>query len=131
MIENQTLLKSRIALTRGDKVVTFLGVLVLLLLYHTYWLSDFGGQVEILVNGKHWSSYDLYGDYQIEVPGSLGLSKILIHAGKVRFVESPCDGHRCIHQGWLQYGGEFAACLPNRISMRILGANSRFDTVNF
>ena len=118
--------------TLGDKLVVAASFFALLVLYQIYWASTaYGNQVEILVDGKHWASHDLFSTTQVEVPGNLGPSTLIINAGKIRFLESPCNGKQCVHQGWLEYGGEFAACLPNRISVRILSNEPRFDTVNF
>jgi hypothetical protein len=54
-----------------------------------------------------------------------------VHDGRIRFVASPCTGKQCIHSGWLDNDGEFAACLPNLISITITGRNPRFDSINF
>ncbi len=118
--------------TLGDKLLIALSFFVLFALYQLYWGPNaYGNQVEILVNGKPWANHDLFSNTQIAVPGKLGLSTIIIDDGKIRFVASPCNGKQCVHQGWLKYGGEFAACLPNRISVRIIGNDPRFDTINF
>ena len=118
--------------TLGDKFVVALSFAVLFSLYQLYWgPTAYGNQVEILVDGKPWANHDLFSNSQIEVPGKLGFSTIIIDNGKIRFIESPCNGKQCIHQGWLKHGGEFAACLPNRISVRILSNDPRFDTINF
>ena len=118
--------------TLGDKLVVAVSFFMLIALYQLYWASAaYGNQVEILVDGKHWASHDLFSHTQIEVPGKLGPSTIVIDDGKIRFLHSPCNGKQCVHQGWLKHGGEFAACLPNRISLRILSTDPRFDTINF
>jgi len=118
--------------TMGDKWVIALSFFILFALYQLYWTAGTqANQVEILVDGKHWASHDLFSNTQLEVPGKLGYSTIIIDNGKIRFQASPCNGKQCIHQGWLKHGGEFAACLPNRISVRILSDDPRFDTINF
>jgi len=46
-------------------------------------------------------------------------------------LDSPCRGKVCVHGGWLTEAGELLACLPNKIMVRILGSDSRFDAMNF
>ena len=67
----------------------------------------------------------------LQVHGPLGDSVIEIREARVRFLESPCRGQQCVHSGWLDAAGELAACLPNRISIQLLGRHPRFDAVNF
>jgi hypothetical protein len=116
----------------GD-VVVFLSALILLgFLYSNYWRDAYlGNQAAIMVAGKHWLNVDLFQNQWIDVPGALGVSKIQVEDGKIRFVQSPCDSKQCIHQGWISQGGELAACLPNKVSVQVLSADPRFDSINF
>ena len=123
-------LKNRIV--PGD-VMVFLSALILLgFLYSSYWRDAYlGNQAAIMLAGKHWMNVDLFQNQWIDVPGPLGISKLQVEDGKIRFVQSPCDGKQCIHQGWISHGGELAACLPNKVSVQILSADPRFDSINF
>jgi len=67
----------------------------------------------------------------IEINGTRGLSTLEFNDGAVRFVASPCRTKRCIHAGWLRRSGDFAACLPNQVSVLVAGAERRFDAINF
>jgi hypothetical protein len=33
--------------------------------------------------------------------------------------------------GWLREDGQMAACLPNGVTVQIVGRDNRFDAVNF
>ncbi|WP_455210573.1 NusG domain II-containing protein [Kaarinaea lacus] len=116
----------------GD-VMVFISALILLgVLYSNYWREAFlGNQAAIMVAGKHWLNVDLFHNQWIDVPGALGISKLQVEDGKIRFVQSPCDNKQCIHQGWIRQGGEFAACVPNKVSVQVLSADPRFDSINF
>jgi hypothetical protein len=49
-------------------------------------------------------------------------------------VRSPCVGQQCVHSGWAQRGGEFIACVPNRVSLVVLGRGAGgdyYDSINF
>ena len=119
-------------LTVGDRLLLALAVISLGVLYAVYWgQSVYGNQASIAIAGKQWSSIDLYQDRTVTVKGKLGNSQLEVKDGKIRFISSPCDNKQCIHQGWIQQSGEIVACVPNTISVRILGPDPRFDTMNF
>ena len=116
----------------GD-VMVFVSALILLgFLYSNYWREAFlGNQAAIMVAGKHWLNVDLFQNQWIDVPGALGVSKLQVEDGKIRFVQSPCENKQCIHQGWIRQGGEVAACVPNKVSVQVLSPDPRFDSINF
>lgn len=119
-------------LTNGDRLLLTLAVISLVVLYAVFWgHSVYGNQASIAVGGKHWSTVDLYQNRTIEVKGEIGVSKLEVKDGKIRFVHSPCDTQQCVHQGWIDQSGEIVACVPNQVSVRILGPDPRFDTMNF
>ena len=119
-------------LTLGDRLLLALAVASLGILYAIFWgQSVHGNQATIFVGGKHWANVDLYQDRTIDVKGKLGISRLMVEDGKIRFISSPCDTKRCIHSGWIQQSGEIVACVPNTVSVRILGPDPRFDTMNF
>lgn len=119
-------------MTRADIIVVVLAVALLPFLYAYYWgNSDEGREVRVLVGGEEQGIFSLKTNKRVQIQGKLGPSTIEIHNGKVRFVESPCQGKQCVHTGWLNHGGEFAACLPNAISLLVLGDSQRFDAINF
>ena len=119
-------------LTLGDRLLVVLAIASLLILYAVYWgQSSYGNQASVFVAGKHWSNIDLYQNRTINVKGKLGVSQLKVEDGKIRFISSPCDTKRCIHSGWIKQSGEIVACVPNTVSVRILGPDPRFDTMNF
>lgn len=75
--------------------------------------------------------YALQQDQTVTVRGALGLSEIQIQQRQVRFVNSPCASGFCIHQGWAKGTGEVRACLPNQISLRLLGGPRTYDSIVF
>lgn len=119
-------------LTRGDRLIIVIAVLILVVLYASFWTrSTYGNQAAILIAGKHWRNIDLYENRVIKVKGKLGISELEVKDGKIRFMSSPCDTQLCVHRGWIQQSGEIVACVPNTVSVRILGPDPRFDTMNF
>jgi len=119
-------------LTRGDLLILSLALLVVLTCYAVFWgRSVYGSEASISVAGHYWSNVDLYQNRRIEVKGKIGISVLEVKDGKIRFVSSPCDTKQCVHHGWIQHSGEIIACVPNTVSVRILGPDPRFDTMNF
>ncbi|MFP5506011.1 MAG: NusG domain II-containing protein [Gammaproteobacteria bacterium] len=88
-------------------------------------------EVEIRSGGELVARLPLAENRSVEAPGPLGISRIEIRDAQVRFMDSPCSNKVCIHSGWHRHAGETAACLPNRISVRILGRDQRYDAINF
>lgn len=120
------------SITHADAVVLALALALLPYLYLHYWGdATQGTEARILVGGKEVALISLRQDQSLAIPGRLGASRFEIHDGKIRFVASPCRGKQCVHSGWLSLSGEFAACLPNGISVQVVGNDPRFDAINF
>ena len=56
--------------------------------------------------------------------GTKGEIKIVIDNGRVRFSSAPCPKKYCIHQGWINKANQIIICIPNKISISILGPKS-------
>ncbi len=118
---------------RGDYFAIACALVLLPWLYLSHWTNHGGSADEIrIVDGKgNVIVLPLHTDRNVEVPGPLGASLIQISNGAARFTHSPCQGKFCVHAGWLKAGGDFSACLPNRVSLLVASAAPRFDSVNF
>lgn len=123
---------SMVMVTKGDAIVLGIAVTLLAAVFFTFWHSDgHGAEAVVLVNGQRWARLNLFQNQELHVPGPLGNSHIRVFDGQVRFIDSPCPNKLCVHTGWLSQGGENATCLPNRVSIQILGSDPRFDSINF
>ncbi len=121
-----------VKLQRGDYLILLFSVLLLPTLYFNLWGDRFAGEyVSIIVGSEQVELLSLQQPQKIEIQGSLGLSLLEIFNGKVRFIDSACQGKQCVHSGWIHQGGEVVSCLPNRISIAILSGEQRFDSINF
>ena len=47
---------------------------------------------------------------------------ITVRDGKIAVTESDCPGTDCVHSGWIQTAGRSIVCLPNRMEIRLEGA---------
>jgi len=61
------------------------------------------------------------------IPGLLGESAIRISEGKAYFEDSPCPTKSCVFMNGICETGEWCACLPNKVFIRIEGT---FETGN-
>ncbi len=70
--------------------------------------------------GGRWV-YPLDRDSELRVPGPLGDTIIEIGGGRARIASSPCPDETCVAAGALSRPGQWSACLPNRVMLRIEG----------
>lgn len=117
--------------TRADLVITLLAGLGVGSLYPLGWGDGRGETAHILAPGQPERVIDLGHEHRYVIAGPIGDNVLEVRDGKIRFVESPCSGKQCIHSGWLSEAGDFAACLPNRVSLVVAGKEQRYDTINF
>lgn len=118
--------------TKGDVLVIIIAFAIVLSVFTTLWRNDgYGAEAVVLIDGQRWARLNLFQNQDIKVPGQLGVSLLQVRDGQVRFMDSPCSNKICIHTGWIRQGGETATCLPNRVSLQVLGSNPRFDSINF
>ncbi|MBI5041970.1 MAG: NusG domain II-containing protein [Gammaproteobacteria bacterium] len=122
----------RSSLTRADVILLFIAAGLIGWLYMALWAPDSTAlEVEIWSRGQRVQTLSLAENHRIEVTGALGVSLIEIKDAQVRFVDSPCSNKLCVHSGWQRHAGETTACLPNQVSVRILGRDRRYDAINF
>ena len=119
-------------MTRADHILILLVVCALPFLYIHLWFVDEPANHVMIRNGSNTPiTVALQPDRLLPVAGLLGESIIEVRKGRTRFVSSPCRTQVCVHSGWLANAGEFVACLPNRISLTLVGKDPRFDAINF
>jgi hypothetical protein len=105
---------------------------MLVILYSFAWSdSNSSRYVSLYVGDEMRYIIDLYEEKDIEVDGFLGVSKLEVVNGKVRFIESPCSTHFCLRSGWLNPTIGLIACLPNGVSLQYLNHNKAYDAINF
>lgn len=121
----------RSLVTWSDAVVVTLAVALVSMLYVRQWGGgESAVHLQIHVARTAAQHLSLAEARALDVQGSLGVSRIQVADRGARFVASPCSQKICIHTGWLRHAGDTAACLPNGVSMRIVGGR-QFDSINF
>ncbi len=113
-------------ITRADKIlIACLFALNIFLFAQTDFGNRAGSWVVIEVENKEVERLPLSQNRIVHVTGPIGETEVEIKDGKARVVKSPCNKKLCIKSGYIQYADRFAACLPNRVVVRVLGGAHR------
>jgi len=95
--------------------------------YHVY--AERGGEAVLYIQNqsKVWI-YPLSKEQEVDIPGPLGLTHVHIKDGTAFVESSPCRDKICIHMGRISRNGEWVACLPNRVFLRVQGKKTQRET---
>jgi hypothetical protein len=115
----------------GDVLVILLALLLVAYLFNSLWHNEQAAKLQIRLSNKIYATYSLDQNRTIDIQGPIGLTRIVIADGKARFASSPCPNQYCVHQGWLNHKGHAAICLPNQVSLELLGGEKPFDSLNY
>jgi len=83
-------------------------------------------QLAIEARGSTWM-YPLDPDRTITIPGPLGPTIIRIEDGSARIINSPCPNKTCTVARPITRPGEWKACLPNQVIVRIVARTPNSD----
>ena len=115
----------------GDILVFLLGLIFVAYLFKGLWQNEQAAKLQIRLGDKIYATYSLDQNRTIDIQGPIGTTRIVIANGKARFASSPCPNQYCVHQGWLNHEGQAAICLPNEVSLELLGGEKPFDSLNY
>ena len=115
----------------GDWLVIIASILAVIFMFQQFWSFEPASKLKLRQGEKVIGSYDLNQARELHINGPLGESIIAISNGQVRFKQSPCPNQYCVHQGWLSHAGQVAICLPNQISLQLVGAKTQYDSLNY
>ena len=100
-------------------------------MFQQFWSFLPASKLKIRQGNQVIGTYDLNQTRELTIHGNLGDALITISQGKVRFKQSPCNNQYCMHQGWLSHAGQIAICIPNQISLQLMGAKTSYDSLNY
>ena len=96
-------------------------------------IAVYGGESKasrVVVEGMdHTWIYPLKAEVTLRVPGPLGDTVVVLHDGSARIEDSPCPNKTCVAAGAVRENGQWVACLPNRVFVRVEG-NGHDDRVD-
>lgn len=109
-----------------DIIMIICALLVCILLFLRSFSGDFAAyQVEIKSEEGTYL-YSLESNHELSLTGPLGITSILIANQEVQVLDSPGRQKICVKSGPISKNGQWLACLPNKIFIRIIG-NERFS----
>lgn len=115
----------------GDWLTILFGSVCVALLTLKLWSGNLADKAIIRSGGKVFREVSLSNNQQIEVRGPLGISIVSIQNRKARIASDPSPRQYCVRQGWLQQAGEIALCLPNQVSVELVGSKKQYDSLNY
>ncbi|GAB4168328.1 MAG: hypothetical protein Tsb0017_11540 [Geothermobacteraceae bacterium] len=108
-------------MTPGDRWV-FVGLaLSALVLLALGLLLPAGRKVLVERDGKIVWQAPLDRDTVAEIDGPLGPTRVVIEQGQVRVTDSPCPLKVCVGMGAVHRAGDWLACVPNHLLVRVTG----------
>ena len=105
--------------------------IVICILSIIYAFSNRGGTPHVIITTPQGEfMYQLDTDQVLEFEGHIGISQIEIVNGTARFLHSPCSNKTCVASMPISHNGEWSACLPNGIFMRIEGQSTNNSDID-
>lgn len=114
----------------------FLDLLVIITAFGGFVLSAaviYGGPAPanlVVSNQADEWIYPLSEDRTISVDGPLGPETIVIENGQARVTQSPCKNQICVNSKPVRDSGDWTACLPNGIFMRVEGDHDESEQLD-
>lgn len=125
---NKESIKAFVSKRRIDIVViaSLLLLSLLALLFITLTRKE-GAAVEITVDGDVVATYSLFKNGEYELNG--GTNTLVIENGVAYMDYSSCPDHVCERKGKIRYAGQTIVCLPNKLTVTIVGETD--ESVDF
>lgn len=83
-----------------------------------------GGAVVVRVAGEEQGTYPLAVDGTYPLNG--GTNVLKIEGGKAWMAEANCPDHYCMSQGSIRNTNETITCLPNKLTVTVVGGGDDF-----
>ena len=115
----------------GDSLIILISFIFIFFAFKTFWHFETGSVVQVNFQGKTYGNFSLFQDKKISLVGREGESMIEIKNGQARFKSVPCKNQYCVQQGWIRFTGQILICIPNEISIEILGKTKAYDSLNY
>ncbi len=118
-------------LRAGDMLLILLAALATVWLTVTVWHGDTPRRAVVKSAGRIVADLPLDRPQRLTVAGPLGDSVIEIEPRRARVSQDPSPRQLCVRQGWLARAGDVAICLPNQLSIELVGQGRRFDSLAY
>jgi len=107
-------------------VALLASAIVVYLLFAGFVFAEQPESVAIFVDGKEYATYNLAEISEIkniEINTEFGHNTIEISSDGARVTEASCPDKTDIQSGMITKPGQMIVCVPNRVTVRILGKN--------
>jgi hypothetical protein len=106
-------------LTPLDYFITA-GAIAVILAFSSFAYGGTGAHPRVIIEGEQGSwVYPLETSQALVVHGPVGTTRIQLKEGAIRVLESDCRDKLCVNFGPARHGGDWIACLPNRVFIRV------------
>jgi len=78
-----------------------------------------GASVIVEINGEKAAEYSLASEGEFALNG--GTNILVIKNGEAYLTYADCPDKVCVHTGKIKYVGQSIVCLPNRLSVTVIG----------
>jgi len=85
----------------------------------------------IVSAGGKTFAYRLDEDATLSFSGPIGETVGSVREGEVRVASSPCEEQSCVASGAMSRAGQWTACLPNKVMVRVTGGASETDAATY
>ncbi len=82
----------------------------------------------VKIDGVEIAKYPLSVDATYSLNG--GTNTLVIENGYAYLSDATCPDHLCVNQGKINKTGQVITCLPNKLTISIIGENSDIDLVS-
>jgi hypothetical protein len=105
--------------------VAALGAAALVALSFASTYASRSDELRVVVTGRggEWV-YPLETARTLEIDGPLGIETVRIEDSTARISAAPCANQTCVAMGAISRPGQWIACLPNRVFVRIEGGGA-------
>ena len=117
----------------GDIVILVLSLTAVVGLAIRTWQTTSEKPTHAIVRaqGTIATSVQLPAHRQFSVSGPLGNTTILVENYRVKITQDPGPKQYCVEQSWLEHIGDVGLCLPNQVSVQLLGSDKLYDTYSY
>ncbi len=108
-------------------IIALLFVSIMALLLINAFKSE-GAYALVSVNGEEVARYSLWENGEYSLNG--GTNVLVIENGVAYLKDASCPDKLCVNQGRIAFSGETITCLPNKLTVSIVGVKGDVDLVS-
>lgn len=124
-------MKNKVGLKKGDVlIIAVLSLICVFLFVFPLFMGSENVVAAVWLDGEKVKEVNI-SDTSESFEFSVGNCVLSVEKGKIRFVSSDCPDELCIKSGYLSKNGDTAACLPNKVVVKIEAKKEKLDAVAY